>query len=158
MKNIILSVLVFISFTSIGISQKKYDEFIKLDNDFIRLELNYGPYYSCRIFYDGVLYKTIDTNGIVLYKFYSLRDIDYYQFYNIQKILHKENLINYDSIIRNKNMVSSANYYHFLVMNKKFQINKIEWRSGKDNVLEKLLELINEMIPESDRKLFRINR
>lgn len=149
MKVVGFLIIIILSFPYVFSQNEKY-----IENP-ITVEIEAGPYKSIRLFSDGMLCKaTLLDSYESIYKFYPIRDLDYKYYVQLQKIFKDNNIINYNSTIEDTNIRVTGTKLYFVIIDKDYNINTILWVSGKNPTLEKIIKLINEIIPKEDRQLF----
>ena len=123
----------------------------------INIEITVGPYTSIRLFSDGMLCKVMpsDSSGEVIYKFYPMKELEYKFYLQLQKVLEDNDMMNYNSIVEDEDIRVFGFVYAFN-LTQDMKIKKILWLSGKDEKLEKIINLSNKLIPKKDRDIFKI--
>lgn len=125
--------------------------------DFVRLEISYGTGYSIRLFREGMICKTEDENYNKTVKFYNLDELDKDKLYKLQKALHEDKLIDFESTVEDVDLRITGFKLYFVIIDKELKVNTILWISGRNSTLEKILKLTNDIIPKEDRQLFGFN-
>lgn len=122
--------------------------------------------------FNGLFCETLVENksGIIhkYQQFYLIQTLDYkkvlelYFFIKNNSILHNDTVFKNNSIV-NRDFESEANfnenYISFLILMPPVPYegkSKIIWEGGKNRTLTKLLELVNDLIPIVDRRVFCI--
>lgn len=141
------------SFLSFESTQKDKMTYSK---KFIRVEINYGAYHSLKIFKDGLLCKSVNSDLSMVFDYYPLKDLDHEKFLKIQDYLYGNDFFNMDSVYENPLIKYSSYRIDFLFLTDS-KIKRIEWLSGGNMYLNSLLVLVNDLIPENKRNLYSIN-
>lgn len=151
MKTIIFLLLSIVSFLP-----SSNDVPIKnLYDNFIRVEVNKGRYYSLKLFEEGILCKSTNEKYEVIIDFYPLKDLDFKKFKKIQDYLHEHNFFEMSSTYNNPSVVHHTHHVNLLFLNNT-EIKRIQWTGGEYKHLEKLLGLVNDLIPNEKRETYSI--
>lgn len=154
MKKLIFVGLIFVYLMNINTckSQTKW-----YDREFIRIEMENGPFHSIRFLKEGLLCKTVDTNYMSIIEFFPKAKLDFNKIGKLEDYLYSESLLMKDTIVDNPSTVISGNYNGLrisIINNNNLYFSY--WVDGDCKYLEKCLFLLNDLIPIEKKELFKI--
>ena len=119
------------------------------------LEIVMGQAHSIKLMEEGLLCKTMDSNFNTHLKFFSIKELEKEDFFIVQDFIRDPLFLEMDSTI----YVPGESHSGFDISIKliyETKVKKIIWSGGQNEKLQKLLSLINKLIPKVKRKRFMI--
>lgn len=145
--------ILFFYFLSVNFYCQSDNEIYK---SFIRIEVFMGGNNSIRLFKEGILCKSLDSNSVVVTKFLPISLIDVKYLIKLQNLLLKDNLFQSDTIVDDINVRYFGARKVDILLIKKNELINVEWVDGKNKQLEKMLNYLNQIIPIQCRRTFEI--
>lgn len=153
MKKFVALTLLFFIFYEYGFNQN--DKTQNYKDDFTRIEISYGQFYSIKIFEDGLLCKTTDENLNEFFEFFPLKDLDFETFLKLQNYINKNNIFEIDSVVQNPHVIISS-YQIGVLFIQNTNIKYVKWLSGENNKLKTIFCIANNLIPKKRRRIYSI--
>ncbi len=127
------------------------------DREFIEIELEKGRYQSIRLFDEGLICTSVDSNLVSTTVFFPKKDIDFRKVSDLQDYLFSEPFFTKDTTIDDPSLIvyDNSNWLKISVVINS-TLHNIYWVDGECKYLEKCLSLINDIIPFEKRDIFLI--
>ncbi|NLL29116.1 MAG: hypothetical protein GX259_09990 [Bacteroidales bacterium] len=123
-------------------------------NNFVRIEIEKGPFHAIRLFEEGLLCKSVDSNYTPILEFFPKHVLDIRKISRLEKYLLSEPQLLKDTTIDNSMLVlNGENPLLILIIVNNHMYSSI-WIDGDCEYLEKCIQLLNDIIPESKKNVF----
>jgi len=125
----------------------------------IQIHIEVGPSQAIRFFREGMICKTSIKNSKGLFKsyttFFPINSLDYDKINKLKNFIYYNSFFSKDTICDQPGFGTTSLPIYITII-KDENLNVITWQDGNCKELEKLIDMINDLIPKERRDMFKI--